>query len=113
MKMNDVGIKLLQSFEGCRLTSYKDSGGILTVGWGHCGSDVKPNMTITQKQADDLLRMDLERFEKLTDKYVEQYSLNTNEFSALCSFAYNTGNLENITQKRTRTKPQISVLTAY
>ena len=53
MSWNVAGtVRLVKEFEGCRLTAYKDSVGVLTIGYGHTGSDVKPGMTITQARAD-------------------------------------------------------------
>lgn len=36
MKLSENGIKLIKSFEGCRLQAYKDVGGVLTIGYGNC-----------------------------------------------------------------------------
>ena len=51
-------IELLKRFEGCKLTSYRDTGGVWTIGFGHTDG-VKANMTITQEQAEEFLREDL------------------------------------------------------
>lgn len=34
MQMTAVGIQLIQHFEGCRLTAYRDPVGVLTIGYG-------------------------------------------------------------------------------
>ncbi|WP_143767420.1 lysozyme, partial [Paenibacillus odorifer] len=56
-KISQVGISLIKSFEGCRLTAYKPvpTETYWTIGWGHYGPDVKAGMTITQAQADSML----------------------------------------------------------
>ena len=53
------GQTLIKKFEGLRLTAYQDMVGVWTIGYGHTGPDVKPGLTITQQQADQLLINDL------------------------------------------------------
>ena len=55
---NQAGLQLIESFEGLRLTSYQDSVGVWTIGYGHT-SGVKPGQTITQQQAQTFLQQDL------------------------------------------------------
>jgi lysozyme len=50
---------LVQSMEGCRLTSYQDPNKVWTIGWGHTGPSVGPNQVCTQQEADDWLAGDL------------------------------------------------------
>lgn len=88
MKINDEGLKLIMSFEGCKLKAYQDSVGVWTIGWGHTGN-VKAGQTITQKQADNFLLKDLAKFEKAVNDLKRDF--NENQFSALVSFAYNCG----------------------
>lgn len=94
MKMNQQGLVLLKSLEGCRLTAYKLKGErYYTIGYGHYGADVKANQTISQTEADELLVKDLEKFEKHVTNYaVKKFpDLNENQFSALVSYTYNRG----------------------
>ncbi|MEK5415081.1 lysozyme [Paenibacillus sp. FSL L8-0708] len=96
-KISQVGISLIKSFEGCRLTSYKPVPTEIyyTIGWGHYGPDVKAGMTITQAQADSMLVSDLEKYEAYVNDpvYVPVTAwLNQNQFDALTSFCYNCGN---------------------
>lgn len=90
MKTNADGLSLLKSFESCKLTAYRDVGGILTVGWGHCGPDVHEGLTITQEQADELLRQDLAKFEAGVTKLVTT-PITSNQYSAMVCFAFNIG----------------------
>lgn len=106
-KLSDNGLKLIKKFEGCRLKAYKDSGGILTIGYGHTG-DVKNNMVITQQQADNLLKKDCERFVNHINKYMDIYNFNQNQFDALVSFAFNIGNINQLTNNGERTLKEIS-----
>ncbi len=84
------GIDLIKSFEGLELTSYIDAVGILTVGYGHTGSDVYSGQAITEQQAEDLLRTDLQRFEKDVKNTILP-ALTQHEFDAIVSFTYNVG----------------------
>ena len=90
MKINNDGLELIKLFEGLRLKSYICPAGVLTIGYGHTGGDVKAGMIITEEEAEELLRQDLERFEEGVENLVE-VELNENQFSALVSLAYNIG----------------------
>ena len=92
-KINETGIALIKRFEGCRLTAFKCSAGVWTIGYGHT-SGVHSGQAITQAQADALLRQDLEKFERYVNStaYVPiTAQLNENQFAALVSFAFNCG----------------------
>lgn len=108
MKTSDNGINLIKEFEGCKLTAYKCPAGVLTIGYGHTGSDVKAGMKITKERATELLKKDLEKFEKHVMKYDSKYHFNQNQFDALVSFAFNIGNIDQLTANGTRTIAQIS-----
>ena len=106
-RINKSGLNLIKKYEGCRLTSYICPAGVLTIGYGHTGKDVKPNQTITKKKAISLLKKDLARFERHVQSYNYIYEWTDNEFSALVSFAYNIGNIDQLTAYGTRTRSQI------
>lgn len=106
-KINKSGLNLIKKYEGCKLTSYICPAGVLTIGFGHTGKDVKPNQTITKKKAIKLLKKDLARFERHVQSYNYIYEWTDNEFSALVSFAYNIGNIDQLTAYGTRTRSQI------
>lgn len=105
MKINQAGIDLIKSFEQCRLSAYKDSKGIPTIGWGATyyqnGKRVKMGDNISQIEADTLFDWHLNEFSNDV-KLVLKKPLNDNQFSALVSFAYNCGtaNLEKSTLLR-------------
>lgn len=90
MKISQQGINLIKEFEGCRLTTYADTGGIATIGYGHTGPDVHSGQCISEQEAENLLRKDVERFEKAVSSEVK-VSLSQNQFDALVSFAFNVG----------------------
>lgn len=89
MKISKRGLDLIKQFEGCKLEAYKCAAGVLTIGYGSTGSHVKEGMKITQKQADELLAKDVERFEVGVAKIAKRY--NQAQFDALVSFAFNLG----------------------
>lgn len=89
MKTSKAGIDLIKSFEGCRLVAYKCPAGVWTIGYGHTFG-VRAGQKITQKQAEDFLKSDLQVYEKGVEKAV-RVKLNQNQFDALVSFSYNCG----------------------
>lgn len=84
------GLELIKHFEGLRLESYLCPAGKLTIGYGHTGNDVKPNMKITEIQADKLLADDFLEAESDVAKLVK-VPLNENQLDALASFVFNLG----------------------
>ena len=92
MKMGAKGLKLLKSFESCSLTAYKGAGEkYYTIGWGHCGPDVKKGQKISQKLADQYLVEDIKTREAYVEKYVKSFKPNQNQFDALVDYVYNRG----------------------
>lgn len=89
LKVSEKGKALIKEFEGLRLNSYQDSVGVWTIGYGHTGT-AKPNQTITEKQADELLDKDIVRFEDSVKKAVK-VPLTQNQFDALVSIVFNVG----------------------
>lgn len=91
MTINQKGLDLVKHFEGLYLQSYVDPVGILTIGYGHTGPDVKKGMTITEAEADALLKEDLEEHEDFVNDVVK-VDINDDQKAALTSFAFNVGN---------------------
>ncbi len=88
--VNKESLDKIRQWEGLRLTAYKDSVGVWTIGYGHTGADVKPGMTITNARADELLKSDLRTAERAVDNAVT-VPLSDNQFGALVSFVFNVG----------------------
>ena len=109
MKTSEKGIELNISLEDFCPQAIKclKSEKYYTIGFGHCGKDVKENDTITKSKAIDLLKSDLEKFEKKVNKY-SSYDFTQNEYDALMSFCYNVGNIDQLTAKGTRSKKEIA-----
>ena len=89
-----IAVPFIKSHEGCRLTSYRDPAGVWTVGYGSTrlasGNPVMRNIRITQEQADDLLKSELERLRGVLAQYI-RVPVTEGQFVALIDFAYNCG----------------------
>nr|DAF27301.1 MAG TPA: Lysozyme [Caudoviricetes sp.] len=81
----------IKTWEGCRLTAYRCPAGILTIGYGHTGSDVNPGKRITQAEADALFEADIRKFADSVNTTLKGAKINNNQFDALVSLAYNIG----------------------
>ncbi|MEI2267149.1 lysozyme [Erwinia sp. CGal63] len=94
MKISHNGIRFIKQEEGEKLTAYRDSRGILTIGVGHTGpvenKSIIPGMTITAEQSDSLLLADIAHAEKAINEKV-RVSLNQQQYDALCSLVFNIG----------------------
>lgn len=89
MNVSETGIELIKKFEGCVLKAYKCPAGVWTIGYGHTAG-VKEGQTITNKEAEELLKKDLATFETYVSNLVT-VAINQNQFDALVSFCYNLG----------------------
>lgn len=112
MKINNAGLSIIKECEGLVLTAYKDPVGIWTIGYGHTGKVngkfITKGLKITKQQAEDLLLKDIEWAEKHVNTYQKKYKFNENEFSALVSFTFNIGNINQLTANGTRCRCQIA-----
>ena len=92
--MSRDGRKLLQQLEGLRLTAYRDSAGIWTIGYGNTyhpdGRPVKAGDSITATQADEYMIAVLPKYENTVRKIITA-PLTQNQFDALVCFVYNIG----------------------
>ncbi|WP_204141532.1 lysozyme [Halomicronema sp. CCY15110] len=93
-QINDAGLEIIKHFEGRRLQAYQDSVGIWTIGYGHTSAagdpQVRAGMVISEQEAEDILKQDLELFEAGVRDRVN-VALNSDQFSALVSFSFNVG----------------------
>jgi lysozyme len=90
MKVDSAGRAFITHEEGEVLHTYRDSGGVLTIGVGHTGADVKEGMTITHEKSQELLSADIIKFERAVDMAVK-VPLTQNQYNALVSFCFNLG----------------------
>ena len=93
METSQRGIDLIKRHEGLVTHSYLCPANKLTIGWGHTGSDVTEGMIITEKEAENLLKKDLKKFEGKLNYAIEHdnVTLNQNQFDACISFIFNLG----------------------
>lgn len=90
MKFSDQSRRnLTEAFEGCKLKAYRDSKGVLTIGYGHT-SHVYEGQTCTQEMADVWLRIDIATAEHAVNRLV-CVKLTQGEFDALVDFTFNVG----------------------
>jgi len=95
MHMSQGGLdNLLKKFEGCKLKAYRCPAGVCTIGYGHTSAAGAPQvvdgMTITQAQAEDILKRDIVKYETAVIDLVK-VKLTQNQFDVLVDFAYNAG----------------------
>jgi lysozyme len=89
MQTTNVGIALIQKWEGYREKAYGDVGGVCTIGWGHTANVCKDDV-IDKETALAYLKEDLKHAERAINKNVE-VDLSPNQFDALVSWAFNVG----------------------
>lgn len=92
MEVSEKCVNLVKRFEGFVSHAYVCPAGKITLGYGHC-ADVNLGDTITEKEAENLLHKDLNKFASKISYSLEQdhITVNQNQFDALCSFAFNLG----------------------
>jgi GH24 family phage-related lysozyme (muramidase) len=93
-KINDDGLTIIKLFEGLELRAYQDSVGVWTIGYGHTSMagppEVYPGMTISEAEAEQILRTDLGVFERGVQGAITTQTT-SDQFSAMVSFAFNVG----------------------
>ena len=89
MKTNAAGLDLIKRFEGVKLRAYRCPAGVWTIGVGST-KGVHEGMVITQAEADERLRDDLQDAEDAIERLVT-VPLNENEHAALVSLVFNIG----------------------
>ncbi len=96
-KTNAAGLAIIKTFEGLRTKAYPDpgtGGEPWTIGYGHTSAAgpprVYPGLTITIAEAENILKQDLEKFERSVTQLVSR-APTSDQFSAMVSFAFNAG----------------------
>lgn len=89
MKTTEKLLTKLMVFEGLRLKAYQDAAGVLTIGYGHTGKDVREGDRISEYWAKELLVKDIEEVAKaVSDLHVARTE---GQLDALVSLAFNIG----------------------
>lgn len=92
MTVSAAGLIGIVGYEGYSATAYKDTGGILTVGFGHTGSEVKASTRMTVSEAMKTLGKDVGHTEKVLQACLgDDIKLTQSEWDAYISLAYNVG----------------------
>lgn len=86
----ELAADFIEQWEGFRERAYRCPAGVLTIGFGHTGTDVHEGDTITYHEAYDLLVEDLKRYCAGLARWVN-VKVTANQFVALLSLAYNIG----------------------
>jgi GH24 family phage-related lysozyme (muramidase) len=75
--------------------AYKDTSGVWTIGYGHTGVDVKPNLTWTEPKAESQLIKDIASAESQLVRYIASKfpnkDLDVNQKKILLDFIFNGG----------------------
>ncbi len=89
LRINAAGLQIIKDSEGLRLKPYS-AGGYSYIGYGHQIQPGESFTTITEAEAEALLRADLDFFENGVREALTRPA-NENQFSAMVSLAYNKG----------------------
>lgn len=110
LTISPAGIALIKRFEGCvrrrddgLIEAYPDpgsGGGPWTIGWGATGAGIGPGTVWTQRQCDERLASDLQRYAADVARAIGDAPTSQAQFDALASFHYNTGALHRSTLLR-------------
>ncbi|MEL7489711.1 MAG: lysozyme [Pseudomonadota bacterium] len=89
LQTGDTGLNLIKGYEGLRMSAHYAPSEQWTVGYGHTGT-ARHGMSVTEGEAERLLREDVAPIEKLIADTVRA-PLNQNEHDALTSLIFNIG----------------------
>ena len=94
MKLSPRGQQVLIDREGCVLTAYYDSVGVLTIGVGHTSAagppKVVPGMTISADEAWEIFAVDNDEFEEVVNRVITA-PMEQHQYDAFVSIAFNLG----------------------
>lgn len=95
------GLDLIKHFEGFSSTVYKCPAGLPTIGYGHLIKKGEVFSSVTEDEAEELLRHDVQVAEKAVLRLIK-VPLNDGQFDALVSFTFNlgSGSLQSSTLRR-------------
>ncbi|HDS5480421.1 TPA: lysozyme [Serratia liquefaciens] len=85
-----IAAVLIPSLEGVEYKPYRDVVGVLTVCYGHTGSDIIPTKTYTPAECKTMLDKDLVPFARSVERSVK-VPASEYQKAALISFSYNVG----------------------
>lgn len=85
-----MALAMIKPFEGIEYKPYYDVAGVLTVCYGHTGSDIIKDKLYSQSECESLLKKDLDKVKKRIDPMITVALPETTK-AALYSFTYNVG----------------------
>ncbi len=85
-----IAVSMIKPLEGLELVPYYDVAGVLTVCWGHTGSDIIEDKTYTRQECEVFLEADLEKVKRKIDPLITVVLPEPTK-AALYSFTYNVG----------------------
>lgn len=86
----ELAADFIEQWEGFRETAYRCPAGVLTIGFGHTGPDVKEGDVVTYAQANAMLVEDLKHYASGLARWLN-VKVTEGQFIALLSLAYNVG----------------------
>lgn len=90
-KVISLAAEFIEPFEGVRLRSYKDSGGVWTIGIGAVGPGIKEGTVWTERQVIERFKEDLdERYEQMI-RLLSDSPTTDNQGAAMLSLLFNIG----------------------
>jgi GH24 family phage-related lysozyme (muramidase) len=89
MRTGETGLNLIKGYEGLRMSAHYSPSEEWTVGYGHVAT-ARHGMSVTEGDAERLLRTDVQPLEKLIADTVRA-PLNQNEHDALVSLIFSIG----------------------
>lgn len=81
---------LAREFEGLQLNAYRCPAGVLTIGYGHTGRDVRAGLNISEDRAEELLDADMTASMQSVLRLVH-IDLTDEQAAALADFDFNLG----------------------
>jgi lysozyme len=89
MRTSKHGVEFIAGYEGFVDHPYRDSGGVLTIGYGHTGPGTGSMGKITRARGLELLAQDVRSAENAVNAL--GLDLTQNQFDAVVSFVFNCG----------------------
>ena len=90
MELSQEGLDRIKKLEGFSSSTYKDSAGKSTIGYGHLIKQKEVFTYLTEEEASDLLLKDVQVAVDAINDLVDR-ELTQNQFDALVLFVYNVG----------------------
>jgi lysozyme len=88
--ITEEGLELIKRFEGFLSKSYICPAGYKTIGYGHLIGRNENFSEITEREAENLLLIDIDNSEKSLKRLI-MVALEDNQFNALVDFCFNLG----------------------